>query len=160
MSIAAFRRPALLAAFLTAALALDASAQQESPDTAAVALATRLLAASHATEQSLAGMEVMIAAQRTLSPKIPAVFWDRFLVRLREDAGEFTQMLAVVYASHFTPAELQGLLDFYATPLGQHLVAVQPALMQESVAGGQRLGAKIGMTVGEELAAEGIVFTP
>lgn len=43
-----------------------------------------------------------------------------------------------VYAETFTAQELQGLVDFYKTPVGQSFIAKQPELMRRSMEISQR----------------------
>ncbi len=44
-----------------------------------------------------------------------------------------------LYATTFTPEELQGLITFYQSPAGQAFIAKQPALMQASMQLNQKL---------------------
>ena len=56
-------------------------------------------------------------------------------------ADELIHAMVPVYAKHFTPQDIKGLLAFYRTPLGQKTIAVQPALLSEGMQAGQA-GAK------------------
>lgn len=148
-------RTVLLAAF--ALLAAPAGAQVVAPpDSARLALARELVVLTRSTEQALTNMDAMIASQRTLNPRIPAAFWDRFTKRMHDDQAEFTTLLATVYARHFTAEELRGLLAFNRSPLGQRLIALQGQVAQESMEAGRAWGARVGAEVGQQLADEGI----
>jgi hypothetical protein len=104
----------------------------------------------------LGAMETSVPIQRASNPKIPNVFWDRFLAAARERKGEFLDSMIPLYNRTFTEAELKGLLQFYQSPLGQRLLQVQPDLIRESMQLGQRWGSRLGAEIGRQLAAEGV----
>jgi hypothetical protein len=66
-----------------------------------------------------------------------------------------------IYAKHFTPDDVNGLLAFYGTELGRKLVSVMPALMQESMAAAQqwaeRETPRIGRALDDRLRKEGLI---
>lgn len=129
-------------------------------DSAKAALIRELLARTQAADQAIVVMEASLPAQRLSNPRIPAVFWDRFLAEARARRGELIDMIGVVYERHFTTEEIRQLLQFYDTPLGRKLLAAQPTIAQESLQAGQQWGQRIGAAVGAQLAAEGVVITP
>jgi len=47
---------------------------------------------------------------------------------------EIIDQLIPVYDSTFTAEDLQGLIDFYTSPLGKNLIQKLPGLMQETIA--------------------------
>ncbi len=148
-------RTALFAGLLL--LTAPAAAQVVAPpDSARLALARELVVLTRSTEQALTTMDAMLTSQRTLNPKIPAAFWDRFGKRMHDDKDEFTTMLATVYARHFSLEELRGLLAFNRSALGQRVIALQAQISQESMDAGRAWGARVGAEVGQELADEGI----
>ncbi|HYK82946.1 MAG TPA: DUF2059 domain-containing protein [Gemmatimonadales bacterium] len=132
-------------------------AQQSPPvEPAKAATIRQILALTQADQLALRGMEVSIPAQRAANPQIPAQFWDAFLSRARADVGGLVDLLIPIYAAHFSQVQLEQLLQFYRTPLGQHLAEVQPAIAQESILAGQRWGASLGKAVAESLAQQGV----
>jgi hypothetical protein len=74
--------------------------------------------------------------------------------------GSFENQMVPVYAKYFTLQEVEELLAFYRTAIGQKTVEVMPLLTQESMQVGQNWGIGIGPIVGrrvtQRLAAEGI----
>jgi hypothetical protein len=100
----------------------------------------------------LSTMESMIAAQRQANPQIPAAFWNTFMAHARRDTTQLIDLLVPIYAAHLTRSDLEELLRFYTSPIGQRLAAVQPAILQESMLAGQNWGASIGRFVGDSLA--------
>lgn len=74
--------------------------------------------------------------------------------------GSFENQIVPVYAKYFSLDEVEELLEFYRTPIGQKTVEVMPLLTQESMQIGQSWGISIGPIIGQRvsqrLAAEGI----
>ncbi len=99
-------------------------------------------------------MEQMIARFRQERRGVPAEFWDRFLAGV--DTGELVDLIVPIYARHFTPTEIEELLAFYRTPLGQKLVAKQPAIAHESTMAGYEWGRRLGERAAAELKAQGM----
>jgi len=58
--------------------------------------------------------------------------------------NEVIDQIAAVYARTFTADELREAVAFYRGPTGQKIVQKLPALLQESMAVGQRFGQSIG----------------
>lgn len=151
----------LLAALCGLVLINSPAASQTQPasrpvDAATAAAARRLLAVTGATKLMLSTMESMIAGQREVNRQIPAAFWDAFMAHARRDTTRLIDMLVPIYASHLTQSELEELVRFYQSPIGQRLTAVQPAIIQESTVAGQNWGELIARMVGDSLAqAEG-----
>jgi hypothetical protein len=125
-----------------------------------VAVIRELLLVTQATDQVLAVVEASVPAQRAANPRIPAIFWDRFLAQARSRRGEFVDSVIPLYARSFDIADLRAMLELYKSPFGQRLLEVQPKLVQESMVIGQRWGARIGAEIGQQLAAEGIRIQP
>ena len=48
-------------------------------------------------------------------------------------SSELVDATARFYASHFTEAELKGILSFYQSPLGQKAIAQEPKVLDESM---------------------------
>lgn len=125
-----------------------ANAQQGSPD--AVAAAKELVVTMRAADQ-LRTLFPMIMQQ--LKPAIvqgrPEVEkdYDASLPQILEAANarmaEFADAIAAVYAQHFTADELRQLSAFYKGPVGQKFLQNMPAIMQDSMAVGQKFGASL-----------------
>jgi hypothetical protein len=124
------------------------------------AVIRQILVVTHAADQVVGALEVTVPAQRASNPRIPAVFWDRFLAQARERRAEFLDSLVPLYSRTYDVTELKALLQFYQSPLGQRVLDTQPELMRESAQIGQRWGARIGAEIGRQLAAEGVQMQP
>jgi hypothetical protein len=133
---------------------------QQAHDPAKVALIHQLLTMTHGVDLAIAAIENGIAAQRTTNPRIPAVFWDRFLAEARNHRADFESMIVDVYERHFSADELRQLIAFNQTPVGQKMIAEMPAVMQESSQAGQQWGRKIGASIAAQLQSEGVQVGP
>ena len=66
---------------------------------------------------------------------------DKFFTKTFDDP-EITPELAKVYEGNFTNEEMEELLLFYKTPVGQKTLKTMPQVMQESGMVGQKIAAK------------------
>lgn len=123
-------------------------------DSAKLQLIKALLTESHTIDLMLQAIEAAAPAQRAANPAIPAAFFDRFLAAARARRGELGALLIPIYDRHFTADELRQLLAFYRTPLGQKLLTEQSAIAQEAMATGQQWGQRLGLEIGQKMAAE------
>jgi hypothetical protein len=144
------------AMFATEARTQLASASRPA-DSEKVALIREIIAITNVAETTRRGMTLGLEAQRMAQPNIPAVFWDEFLRRAESDIDKFLEMVIPIYDRHFTTSELQELLRFYKTRLGQQLVAKLPLIMEESTRAGQDWGMRLGEEVGRDLVARGLI---
>jgi uncharacterized protein len=119
-----------------------------------------ILRVTRAAEQVTSAIETGVPAQRAANPRIPSVFWDRFLTQTRARREEFVDSLIPLYSRSFELADLKAMLELYQSPFGQRLLRVQPQVMQESMLLGQRWGSRIGFEIGQQLAAEGVRIQP
>ena len=143
--------------FLLAITCLGTSiARAQKADTSArssaqVALAHRVLDAAGTIETMVAAMRANLPAQRMANPQIPAEFWTRFEARITQDVPQLVDSIAVMYAIRFNQDELQGMLAFYQSAVGRRVRELQPSLVTESTAIGQRWGMRIGAEIGAAL---------
>jgi uncharacterized protein len=72
------------------------------------------------------------------------------------DMNELVDIIVPIYDRHFSEDDVDGLLAFYRSPLGQRVTKALPEITAESQdAGkewGQRLGKRVGEKIGEKLA--------
>ena len=85
---------------------------------------------------------------------------DLLLPEMKARVGELSAMLTEVYASNYTADEMRQLTAFYRTPLGQRLIKVGPAVVQQSIVAGQAWGRQVAQDAlrkhAEELRSRGI----
>jgi hypothetical protein len=69
-------------------------------------------------------------------------------------SSELVDATARFYASHFTEAELKGLLNFYQSPLGQKMLVEEPKALDESMAYAGNWGDDLSIDVMSKMRAE------
>jgi hypothetical protein len=146
------RLDVMLIAIVLSILTPDLSLAQTSADQAErITAAKNLIKASNAVEGMVAAMRANLPVQRQAMPQIPEEFWTRFEARMVKEAPTLGDSIAVLYARTFSLRELQEVTAFFASPIGRRFVEVQPLLVAESSALGQRWGARLGDQIAKEL---------
>lgn len=120
------------------------SAQQAIDPKKAEAIRT-YLELTRVGELFLFGLEQGMAAETDVSG-MPEGFLEQFQTKAREKLPEFIDMLVPVYDRHITADELNGLIEFARSPLGQRYVDIQMELASDMAELGERWGM---MVVGE-----------
>ena len=151
-------------ALLLAVLPLAAARAQQAPAPAAVSAPIdpakvksvhQLLELTHVAAMLAQSMDLSMQNQRQVNPQIPAAFWDAFTKKAHERIPELIDSLVPIYSRHFSQTEVDQLVQFYATPLGQRLLTEQPALVSESADMGRKWGMELGRQVGDSLQRAG-----
>jgi hypothetical protein len=153
------RRALFIAAMMLAALSSTSSAQ--APDKARLAAAKQMMEMAGSAAQFDQVMPLMSQqmsqAFKNLAPgsatEIDDVFRQlvpRFVAR----KGELLDQIATLYATEMTLDELNAIVAFYKSPAGEKFASVQPKILRESMALGQRWGQRIGAEFAEEARRE------
>ncbi|MEP6897206.1 MAG: DUF2059 domain-containing protein [Rhodanobacter sp.] len=86
-------------------------------------------------------------------PCIPASYWQGFI-----DTGSIQQLMGrmvPIYQKHFSSGDVDGLLKFYRSPLGQKVIVEMPLTMAEGMKVGQQWGADRGHLMIQRLQQRG-----
>ena len=102
----------------------------------------RLLVIQRTDSLMLAGMDQGFA-QLPATPDMPRGFLDSLRVRAQRDIAQFVERLVPVYDSLYSAGEIDELVAFYQTRLGQRLLQTQPRLMEASMILGQQWGMEL-----------------
>lgn len=82
-----------------------------------------------------------VAMQRSL-PCVPASYWQGFISA--DASNQLIARMVPIYQKHFTAQDIDGLLSFYRSPLGQKVIREMPQttaeVMQVSRQWGQKRG--------------------
>lgn len=97
--------------------------------------------------------EQLLGQIRSVYPQVPESLWAEFAESL--DPAELTGLTIPIYDRHFTMEELQALIDFYTTPVGQQVVKKLPLVAQESNAIAQQWGETKALEIVQRLAEQG-----
>src|SRR5467141_2500326 len=105
-----------------------------------------------------AGMEQFRSSVLDSQPDNPRArqFVDAFVVRFQKhfDADSLNERVIPIYDKYLTAEDLQGLLDYYHSPLGKRMLKVLPEVTRESQAAGFALGQKAAQETMEELKTD------
>jgi len=138
-----FRLSAAAAIFLT--LAAPALAEAKQDKIRALLKLTNANATATKTSDALA--DQMLASLQNNNPSVPPTAWLVMQQELDEafnaSVPQLVEAMVPLYDRHFTESELDDLMAFYSTPTGRKTLVAVPALMQESMAVGQKMAPQI-----------------
>jgi hypothetical protein len=80
----------------------------------------------------------MIASFKKAQPGVPEEFWNRFEEKFGSE--DLIDQLVPIYDKYYSKQDLDGLLAFYESPVGQKVLKTMPQVMQESMQVGQAWG--------------------
>ncbi|MFZ4806192.1 MAG: DUF2059 domain-containing protein [Hyphomicrobiaceae bacterium] len=158
-----------LAFVLSWSLVTAAVAQQAAPkpDPVRIAAAKKLFTAMGVDAQYKVmvdtmtnGLAVIVRQRHPAHGAAIGDVFDSLKQKFIDRSGEMIDMIAPLWAEKFTAEDLETIADFFATPVGRKLVAVQPEIMQRSMqlgmVWGQRIGAEVEAEARIELKKRGI----
>ena len=88
--------------------------------------------------------EKMIATQKRGGDEEAQQFWEKFKEKIEENSYErLYEKVIPIYHEHFSIEEIEGLIAFYGTDLGQALLEKQPIVMEASYSMGEVVAAEI-----------------
>lgn len=93
--------------------------------------------------------QVQTAMSHTMQPDRVPKFMDTFNEKFAAGAppNAITDAMVPIYAKSFSMEEIQGLVQFYESPLGQHVVKVLPQVLEESQTAGMQIDRKVALDV-------------
>ncbi len=127
---------------------------QTKPNEAAASKETkirRLLDTMQAGDMGKQVMDRMTASFRRM-PNLPAGFIDEFQKSV--DPQELVDLTVPIYDKYLTEQDVEGLIEFYNSPVGKKFVSVQGAIMQEAMTAGEQWGQRKAMEVARKLKAD------
>jgi len=113
----------------------------------------RLLDLTGSAKLGMQVMEQLIASFKRSMTQVPAKFWDEFLAEV--DANELVKLTIPIYDKYLSHSDIKALITFFETPAGKRFIKAQPMILQESMAAGQKWGAKIAQKVMQKLEEKG-----
>ena len=102
-------------------------------------------------DQMVQQMFEMFAKQQ---PSVPADAWERMKKKMK--AEDLVEQMIPVYDKYYTQEDIDGMIAFYRTPLGQKVVRTLPDVSREGFEIGQAWGNRKAEEVLNELKAEGL----
>lgn len=103
------------------------------------------------TMKTLMG-QMISAMKATAAPYIPDAVWED----MNKTIGgfDFLTELIPIYQKHLSRADMDGVLAFYHSDAGKHLLAHQTEMSNEAQAAFRTIGGRLGQEVGERHTAE------
>ena len=146
---------------LATLIVVRGAAQQSATraDSLKAATIRRLLELTDAAGTITSAVQTMVPTQRSAHPEIPSVYWDVFLDHVKRGLPQLIDSLIPVYATRFTQAELDQMVQFYSSPAGRHLAQAQPDMLQQDYEIGRHWGARIGAELQDSLSNAGGVWS-
>lgn len=84
--------------------------------------------------------------------KLIALFTEKFQSKLKTE--DLLNITVSVYDKYFSKEDIDGLAQFYQTPLGKKVMSVLPQVLVESQSAGMKMGEEIGRQSMMEVLAE------
>lgn len=131
----------------------QADSTQHSIDPEKEAAIRTYLELTRVSEAFIAGLEQGMAAESDAAG-MPEGFLEQFQAKAREKLPDFIDMLVPIYDKHMTLEQLNALIEFMRTPLGQELVEIEMKLADEMAAIGERWGMRVAAEVLMDIANE------
>lgn len=85
-------------------------------------------------------IDALMAQDPEVPPKAVESIKDEINIVFAEEMPNLIMEIVPIYARHFTPDEIKGLIAFYSTPLGKKSIEAMPAIMDECLQAGQEWG--------------------
>lgn len=154
-------RAGFIAAALFVLAASPAPARAQGPDPARLAAAKEMMGVAGVARQFEEVMPVLaqqlsqgfIALAPEKAQEIREVF-SQMAVKFVDRKGELIDQIAALYAERLALEEITAIVAFYKSPAGVKFITVQPDVIRQSMALGQRWGAQIGREIEEEARRE------
>ncbi|SHH85889.1 hypothetical protein SAMN05421866_3970 [Chryseobacterium oranimense] len=102
-----------------------------------------------ADKMAIAAVEQYILQFKERRADIPEEFWSEFAAEVTSD--KMTDLYIPIYAKYYTESDLDELIKFYKSPIGQKTLKVMPSLMKDSMEAGGKMGSEIALQVMERL---------
>lgn len=80
------------------------------------------------------------------------LFFQKF--HAKRDPGKLTELIVPVYEKYYSDEEINALIQFYQTPIGQKMLTALPKVAAESQAAGAQWGQQLGRETMMEVLAE------
>jgi hypothetical protein len=98
-------------------------------------------------------VDQLFTGLKMLGPKVPDKVWEK--TRAKVDAASLRELAIPFYAQYYTHDDIQQLLAFVQSPVGQKFLVTEPKIFQATFAAGREWGRRIAEQVRKDLKAEG-----
>lgn len=116
---------------------------------ASEAKAREIIKITQADKIAISGMMLKIQELKKTSPDISEEFINEFISEVTPE--KLIEIYAPIYAKYYTESEMDELIKFYKSSVGQKTISVVPSILKESMEAGSKLGRDIAIQVKEKL---------
>lgn len=125
------------------------------PETPKIKNIRKIMALTGSGKLGIQVMQNMVNTFKTTYPNVDPSFWDDFMKEVKPD--DLVNLVIPVYDRNFTDAEIDGMLAFYSSPVGQKVLAKLPVVLQESMEAGQSWGSELSKKIIQRLQEKGYI---
>jgi len=109
----------------------------------------RLLVLINAEAMTAQVLDAMTSSMQATMEAGSDEFWEAFKTQIKAD--ELMDLLVPVYADNLDESDIDGLIAFYESPVGQKFVSKQGIIIEQSMAVGQKWGEGLARKAMEQL---------
>jgi hypothetical protein len=113
----------------------------------------RLLDMTQPTAIAMQTRDAILQQMKRMFPTVPEALWQELASEFKME--EFRELVIPIYARHFSLEDLNALIAFYSTPMGQRVIHELPAIAGESMAIGAQWGQAKAREMVQRLQAQG-----
>lgn len=97
-----------------------------------------LIEVTGVSKMAVQGAQQFVNTYKENYKDIPDEFWNGFLKEVSTE--EFSKLYIPIYSKYYTESDLDELIKFYKTPIGQKTISNIPLIMNESMEVGREWG--------------------
>ena len=149
-------KPLLCFILLLSSFSLFAQSNTAStPETPKITNIRKLLVLTGSGRLGVQVVQAMINNYKSTYTNVDSSFWNEFLKEVKPE--DLVNMVVPVYDRNFTSEEIEGMLTFYSSSVGQKVLAKLPVVLQESMQIGRAWGEELGKRVIQRLQQKGYI---
>ena len=116
----------------------------------------KMLQVAGSEETFNTAIKQMFSMYKQQKTNVPDSIWvDLEQEMSKTSIDDLVNMILPVYQKYLTEADLNGIIEFYQTPIGKKYAEKTPLIMQESIQVGQQWGMEIGKKFEDKLKKKG-----
>lgn len=115
----------------------------------------KMLELSGAGKIGIQVMNQMMSSFQSSYSNANQQFWDDFKNEVK--AEDIVNLVIPIYDKYYSEQDIEQLIIFYKSPIGQKTIAITPFITKESMIAGQEWGMEIGKKVIEKLKKKGFL---
>jgi hypothetical protein len=116
---------------------------------ASEAKAREIIKITQADKMAISSMQLQIQELKRTSPNISEEFINEFISEVTPE--KLIEIYAPIYAKYYTESEMDELIKFYKSSVGQKTISVGSSILRESIEAGGKLGRDIAIQVKQKL---------